>query len=227
MSLVGKILTAIIVSTLLTSPLLARAMDSDNDGYDDQIEIKYGYSPYAANKKLAESDADNDGLNDELELKFKTDPLNVDTDNDGYNDGQEITQGYDPTNSQPVRLPKKIAITLATQRLAYYLGEVKLGEFPISSGVKALPTPVGEFKIYKKQPRTWSKAGQLWMPWWMSFYSSGLYAIHELPEWPSGKKEGADHLGKPASHGCVRLGVGPAKMLYDWAPIGTKVMIRK
>ena len=35
------------------------------------------------------------------------------------------------------------------------------------------------------------------------------------------------HLGKPASHGCVRLGIGPAKELYDWAPIGTRVVVVK
>lgn len=35
------------------------------------------------------------------------------------------------------------------------------------------------------------------------------------------------YLGKPASHGCVRLGVGPAKLLYDWTEIGTKVIIKE
>lgn len=225
--LLKKLLSAVIITTVLASPLMVKATDSDNDGYEDQLEVQHGYSPYAADKRLTQNDADNDGLNDDLELKFKTNPLNTDSDNDGYADGLEVNAGYDPLNSTPVKLPKKIEIILSTQRLSYYLGQVKLGEFPISSGVKSLPTPTGEFKIYKKQPRAWSKASQLWMPWWMSFYSSGLYAIHELPEWPNGTKEGSDHLGKPASHGCVRLGVGPAKLLYDWTPIGTKVVIKK
>jgi len=62
------------------------------------------------------------------------------------------------------------------------------------------------------------------MPWWMQFSKSGM-GLHELPEWPNGKKEGEDHLGTPASGGCVRLGVGPAKSLYDWTPVGTPVSI--
>ena len=51
------------------------------------------------------------------------------------------------------------------------------------------------------------------------------HGIHELPEWPSGYKEGEAHLGIPVSHGCVRLGVGPAETMYHWAPIGTIVFI--
>ncbi|MCK4554035.1 L,D-transpeptidase, partial [Candidatus Parcubacteria bacterium] len=69
----------------------------------------------------------------------------------------------------------------------------------------------------------WSSWG-LWMPWWMSL-QSGYFGIHELPEWPDGSKEGEDHLGKPVSHGCIRLGIGPAEFLYNWAEIGTQVFI--
>lgn len=53
------------------------------------------------------------------------------------------------------------------------------------------------------------------------------YGIHELPEWPNGVKEGTGHLGTAVSGGCVRLGIGPAKALYDWAEVGTEVEIRK
>ena len=53
------------------------------------------------------------------------------------------------------------------------------------------------------------------------------YGLHELPEWPGGKKEGEDHLGTPVSGGCIRLGVGAAKELYEWADVGTEVIISK
>jgi lipoprotein-anchoring transpeptidase ErfK/SrfK len=62
------------------------------------------------------------------------------------------------------------------------------------------------------------------MPWWMAFKYG--YGLHELPEWPSGKKEGENHLGIRVSHGCIRLGVGPAKWIYDWTPVGTRVEVR-
>ena len=175
----------------------------------------------------ADADADGDGLADDLERMFGSNPTLADSDNDGYTDGVEVNAGYSPTSVEPTKLSKSIQITLSTQELAYYLDDVELGRFPISSGKKGTPTPVGEFKIYSKHPRAWSNRAKLWMPNWMAFYPSGLYGIHELPEWPGGKKEGADHLGTPASGGCVRLGVGPAKLLYDWAPMGARVVIRK
>jgi lipoprotein-anchoring transpeptidase ErfK/SrfK len=32
-------------------------------------------------------------------------------------------------------------------------------------------------------------------------------------------------LGIPVSHGCVRLGIGPAKQVYEWTEVGTPVII--
>ncbi len=177
--------------------------------------------------RAAESDTDGDGLTDVLEQSFASDPTVADTDGDGFKDGLEVTSGYSPTSAEPTKLAKMIKISLAKQELAYYLNEVELGRFPVSTGKKGSPTPTGEFKVYSKHPRAWSNRAKLWMPNWMAFYPTGLYGIHELPEWPGGKKEGENHLGTPASGGCVRLGVGPAKLLYDWAPVGTKVIIEK
>lgn len=175
----------------------------------------------------AEADSDGDGLTDNLELAFLSNPSVADTDGDGFGDGLEVNAGYSPTSPEPAKLAKRIEITLSKQELAYYLGDVELGRFPVSTGKRGSPTPTGEFKVYSKHPRAWSNRAKLWMPNWMAFYPTGLYGIHELPEWPGGKKEGADHLGTPASGGCVRLGVGPAKLLYDWAPVGTEVVIEK
>jgi lipoprotein-anchoring transpeptidase ErfK/SrfK len=182
---------------------------------------------FALPARAAEPDSDSDGLSDKLEQAFSSNPAAADSDGDGYADGAEVQAGYSPTDANPAPLAKRIEVTISKQELAYFLGDVELGKFPISSGVAKMPTPTGEFKIYAKNPRAWSKLGKLWMPYWMTFVPTGMYGIHELPEWPGGKKEGADHLGKPASHGCVRLGVGPAKLLYDWAPVGTKVVIKK
>jgi lipoprotein-anchoring transpeptidase ErfK/SrfK len=210
-----SLLAAVLTLTLLPSLAYAADIDSDSD-------------PSAPSGRSGQAtDADGDGLADKLEQAFGSNPAIADTDGDGYTDGVEVNAGYSPTSIESTKLPKSIQITLSTQELAYYLNDVELGRFSISSGKKGTPTPVGEFKIYSKHPRAWSNRAKLWMPNWMAFYPTGLYGIHELPEWPGGKKEGADHLGTPASGGCVRLGVGPAKLLYDWAPVGTRVVVRK
>ena len=122
-------------------------------------------------------------------------------------------------------LHKYIDIDISEQKLKYYQNGKLVDQYIISSGLKSMPTPLGEFKIWQKSPRAYSARYGLYMPWWMSFKPS--YGLHELPEWPNGYKEGENHLGKAVSHGCVRLGVGPAEALYKWAPISTPVIIHE
>lgn len=122
---------------------------------------------------------------------------------------------------------KYIDVSLSYQNLVIFQDGMPLKAYLISSGQKGLYTPTGTFKIENKHPRAWSKNYGLWMPNWMAFLPSGEMGIHELPEWPGGYKEGANHLGTPVSHGCIRLGIGSAKEVFDWAEIGTPVVIHK
>lgn len=171
-------------------------------------------------------DTDGDGLSDRLELAFHTSSTVMDTDGDGFLDGVEVRSGYSPTSTTDVPLNKRIRISLKTQQLHQEIGGVSIADFSVSTGRPGKTTPIGSFKILSKNKRAWSHAAKLWMPWWMQFTRVGN-GIHELPEWPGGKKEGANHLGTPVSGGCVRLGIGPAKALYDWAPIGTPVIVER
>ena len=100
-----------------------------------------------------------------------------------------------------------------------------INEFLVSSGKAYYETPIGEFSILNKSELQYSWTYGLYMPYWMNFY--GDYGIHELPYWPSGYREGEDHLGFPVSHGCVRLGIGPAEELFNWSEIGTKLYIQE
>jgi len=199
--------------------------DTDNDGYDDGIEIQAGYNPNGKGK-LFEADTDRDGLNDGDELLFGSSLKNVDSDGDGYMDGVEVMMGFDPTNPAPVRLKKWIEIVLDDQELRYHMGPKQIGTFTVSTGMPGYETPTGTFHINNKIDMAWSRSARLWMPFWLPFIG-GLYGIHELPEWPGGLKEGEDHLGTPVSHGCVRLGIGAAETLYKWADVGTDVVIRQ
>lgn len=204
--------------------------DSDGDGYLDGVEIAHGYSPrFGDKKKLTDVDSDSDGLNDAFEGAFGSNSTQRDTDGDGYDDYREIANGYDPRTSAAKKITKKIIVNLATQRLGFYVEDTRFGEAIISSGTRKHPTPKGEFTIANKSTRAWSKTAGLWMPYWMGLagkgVKTGLYGIHELPEWPNGKKEGENHLGHPYSGGCIRVGVNDAKKLYEWTPAGTKVII--
>jgi len=120
---------------------------------------------------------------------------------------------------------KYIDINLSAQIMSIFENGILLDSYIISSGKRGMETPSGTHAIANKFPRAWSKKYGLYMPYWMAITPSGSYGIHELPEWPGGYKEGAAHLGIPVSHGCVRLGIGPAKRVYDWAEIGTPVVV--
>ena len=199
--------------------------DTDGDGYSDWVELNFGHSPHNPKPvKLENNDYDNDGLSDRMELNFSTDLTNPDSDGDGFKDGEEINNGYDPLRNNGAKLDKRIEINTGAQELSYFLGGVRMETFSVSTGKPSMQTPQGHFKVDGKYSRAWSSNWRLWMPWWMSL-QNGYFGIHELPEWPNGIKEGEDHLGKPVSHGCIRLGVGPAEFLYNWTGIGTPVFI--
>lgn len=120
---------------------------------------------------------------------------------------------------------KKIVLDLGEQKMMLYENEEVKGEYLISTGKPGMETPMGEFKILDKRLRAWSKMAGLWMPYFMLIEPKKGIGIHELPEWPNGYKEGADHLGTPVSHGCIRLGIGAAEEVYNWAEMGTPVII--
>lgn len=125
----------------------------------------------------------------------------------------------------PGRFPGKyLDIDLTTQRLCEVEGNAVGTCYTISSGKASMPTPTGTFSITGKSTRQFSTKYGLWMPYWQQF--NGPYGIHELPETDTWK-EVPDHLGTPVSHGCVRLGVGPAQEVYNWTSIGTPVYIHK
>lgn len=199
--------------------------DTDNDGFGDWQELNSGFSPHNPKPvKLENNDADADGLNDRMEIKYGTNLVKSDTDGDRINDGEEINRGYDPLVAAAAVVAKNITINTARQELSYYSGTVRLGTFRISSGMKSMPTPKGVFKVGNKSKKAWSKTYGLWMPYWLGMEGQ-RFGIHELPIWPNGYREGENHLGIAVSHGCVRLGIGAAKTLFDWAEVGTKVII--
>jgi hypothetical protein len=119
---------------------------------------------------------------------------------------------------------KYIEIDLSAQRLALCNFGQNQGLFPISSGSRTYPTPTGNYQVNSKSLRAYSSKYNLYMPYWNAFIGNS-YGIHELPEYPNGYKEGTNLLGQAVSHGCVRLGIGAA--VYNWAPVGTPVIVHQ
>lgn len=196
--------------------------DTDTDGYTDGEEIKNGYSPLLADKKLSEVDTDKDGLTDAQELILGTDLANSDTDSDGYPDGVEVLNNFDPLNAEPVKVTKRIEVNLKKQQLTYYFGVKKMEEFLISSGIAKLPTPKGEFKILEKKPIVNYKGPGYYLPntkWNLLFSRRGGGLFIHGAYWHH-------NFGHPMSHGCVNVAYANMEYLYKWAQVGTRVAIR-
>ncbi len=139
---------------------------------------------------------------------------------------EKITVANNNTGGTPgLADGKYIEVNLATQTMYLFDGKNQIANYTVSTGAWDTPTPIGVRTIQGKSARAWSEKYGLYMPYWNSLGDG--YGIHELPEWPGGYKEGESHLGTPVSHGCIRLGVGAAQMVYDWAPIGTQVFIHE
>ena len=108
----------------------------------------------------------------------------------------------------------KVVIDILTQRFYIYRGEQLVGMSTISSGKKGKETPLGFWKIFRKQVKGFSrKYDNAPMPYMQMYDEMGI-AFH-----------GGKLPGYPASHGCVRLPVEFAKKLYGMTKLGTKVII--
>jgi len=127
---------------------------------------------------------------------------------------------------------KVISIDLSAQRAkAIEEGKV-VAEYPISTGRWDTPTPRGRFQVHRKQELRVSNLEVPYrMPYYLSFTKSGSHGLHALPylgrspESSGYWQEALSHIGRPVSHGCIRFLPEDAVKLYEWAEVGTDVII--
>lgn len=126
-----------------------------------------------------------------------------------------------PAALVPSASGKAIIVNLETMRLALYENGELRGEYPVlSRGKEGTPweTPRGRYVIQTKEPRHFSSIGEVWMPYSMQFY--GNFFIHGWPTFRDGTNVPPGYSG-----GCIRLETSDAKEVYEFATIGTTVMI--
>lgn len=142
--------------------------------------------------------------------------------------GSPITDEPAPAPTSPAAYaPTKgrwIDVNLSTQTTIAYEGTRAVRSALVSTGVAKTPTPVGRFAIYvkyKSQTMTGgSKASNDYyylpnVPNVMYFYEA--YALHGT-YWHR-------NFGRPMSRGCVNLSLADAEWFFNWADIGTPVVV--
>ena len=118
---------------------------------------------------------------------------------------------------------KLITVDIGKQKLYAWEGGQIQKEFTVSTGMRYTPTVKGSFKIYIKNEKQNMKGSYPpYEPYFLKdvpyvMFFKGAYAIHGT-YWHN-------KFGSRASHGCVNLRVDDAKWVYDWAPMGTRVVV--
>ncbi|WP_298821517.1 L,D-transpeptidase [Chloroflexus sp.] len=121
---------------------------------------------------------------------------------------------------------KLIIVDLSDQWLYALDGDRIIFDAPVSTGRDGFNTPIGTFAIYAKV-REQTMRGCAGNECWVvprvphAMYIVGGVALHGT-YWHN-----QFGTGVRRSHGCVNLPLKAAAWLYDWAPVGTTVIVRR
>jgi LysM repeat protein len=133
--------------------------------------------------------------------------------------GTTITTYVPAAPTAPDNNGKLILVILSQQRTYAYEDGKLLRSTLSSTGLPATPTVTGEYQIYVKyRAQLMSGPGYYLpnVPYVMYFYRG--YGLHGT-YWHS-------NFGQPMSHGCVNLPTDEARWFFDFAPVGTRVVVR-
>ena len=126
----------------------------------------------------------------------------------------------------PAPKVKTIVIDKSDQVVTLYAADGKpVDRFQCASG-KLYPR-VGTYTVFSRKPASMSTRDNSRFYHFVIFTKSDTgtnIGFHSIPIDPKGVEIGG--LGKPVSHGCVRLAHEKAEFVYQWASNGTKVIVR-
>ena len=123
---------------------------------------------------------------------------------------------------------KVIVVNLELQRLYAYENGTTIfpTAVPITTGKQGFETVTGEFAVYLKEQHHQMESpfpGIFYndiVNYWMPFYLG--YGLHDAP-WRS--VYGTQDYTTVGSHGCVNIPLNNTIILYNWAEVGTRVMV--
>ena len=111
-----------------------------------------------------------------------------------------------------------IEVDLDAQQVLAWEGNRLVYTAPVSSGLEMIPTREGAFEIQSMHITTRMRGNGYDVPDvpYIMYYS-GDYALHGA-YWHQ-------NFGIPMSHGCINLPLDAADWLFNWAHVGTSVIV--
>lgn len=124
---------------------------------------------------------------------------------------------------------RSIEVDLSEQKMVLKIDEYVLREFKVSTGKSSTPTPKGTFKVMEKnEVRVGAAAPHYVMPYFQRLTAGGV-GLHALPSLANDGgtfwTEARDHIGRPASHGCIRMLPEDAQFAFDFTEVGDPVTV--
>ena len=110
--------------------------------------------------------------------------------------------------------PMLLIVNVATQRAVLFRNGVPIGASTVSTGRPGHATPTGVFTILQKQVEHYS-----------SLYDDAPMPYMQRLTWQGVALHAGNLPGYPASHGCIRLPPGFAKLLYGETKVGMTVVV--
>lgn len=110
--------------------------------------------------------------------------------------------------------PVVIVVSIAQQRAFAYRNGIPIGISTVSTGKKGHETPTGVFTLLQKNVDHKS-----------NLYNSAPMPYMQRLTWDGIALHAGNLPGYPASHGCVRLPMGFAKLLYGVTKLGLTVIV--
>jgi hypothetical protein len=107
-----------------------------------------------------------------------------------------------------------IIVSLPLQRLYAFRDLSLIGVAAVSTGKRGKRTPIGMFEILQK--RQWHRS---------NLYSNAPMPFMQRLTWDGIALHGGYNPGYPASHGCIRLPLAFARLLFGATAMGSQVAI--
>jgi tetratricopeptide (TPR) repeat protein len=125
--------------------------------------------------------------------------------------------------------PRRIELDLSEQLVTVFENHQPVKVFTVCTGRASAPTTPGRYEILDKIPNAYGSKWDIFMPWWLGIYWAGgsENGIHGLPVTRAGVTIWKERLGTPCSYGCIVMDTPDAIWLYEWAEVGTVVLIRR
>lgn len=115
-----------------------------------------------------------------------------------------VSLSLQPVNTALAEVMVKVDIS--KQQMRVYVNGKRKYVWRVSTGKKGWRTPTGNFQPYKMYKNYYEKRWDSNLPYLVMIHAARGIGIHGTNQ--------SSKLGRPASHGCIRLSVGNAAKFY-------------